>query len=114
MKADCGRSWPPAGTEPSPVVVNSIPVGVPLAILPLGTENLLAKYLQIPPDPERVADLICAGRTVPLDAGRANGRIFLLMVGCGFDAEVVRRLHAAREGHISHLDYAKTNHRFDS
>ena len=95
------------GDGTAAVVVNSIPVGVPLAILPLGTENLLAKYLQIPPDPERVADLICAGRTVPLDAGRANGRIFLLMVGCGFDAEVVRRLHAAREGHISHLDYAK-------
>jgi diacylglycerol kinase family enzyme len=29
------------------------------------------------------------------------------MAGCGFDAEVVRRLHQGRSGHIHHLSYAK-------
>ena len=29
------------------------------------------------------------------------------MVGCGFDAEVVRRLHGMRSGHIRHFSYAK-------
>ena len=29
------------------------------------------------------------------------------MMGCGFDAEVIHRLHRARAGHITHLSYAK-------
>ena len=80
--------------------------GMPLAILPLGTENLLAKYLGISTDPARLARIIAAGKTVRLDAGLANGRLFTLMVGCGFDADVVRRLHEQRRGQIHHWSYA--------
>jgi diacylglycerol kinase (ATP) len=29
------------------------------------------------------------------------------MAGCGFDADVVRRVHQARRGHIHHLSWAK-------
>jgi diacylglycerol kinase family enzyme len=39
------------------------------------------------------------------DAGRAGERLFLLLCSCGFDAEVVRRLHTQRSGHIDHLTY---------
>ncbi len=35
------------------------------------------------------------------------GRLFLLMTGCGFDADVVGRLHGARDGHITQWSYAK-------
>jgi diacylglycerol kinase family enzyme len=80
---------------------------VPLALLPLGTENLLARYLRVPRNPPEVAEMIAVGQTVALDAGQANGRLFLLMAGCGFDGEVVRRLHAARDGHITQWSYAK-------
>ncbi|QDU97829.1 diacylglycerol/lipid kinase family protein [Lignipirellula cremea] len=89
------------------LVANRTPPGTPLAILPLGTENLLARYLGVSPDPGRLCDLIEHSGTVQLDAGLADGRIFLLMVSCGFDAEVVRRLHQERSGHIHHLSYAK-------
>jgi diacylglycerol kinase (ATP) len=88
-------------------IVNRTVPDVPIAVFPLGTENLLAKYLWIDHDPEAFAQLVAQGRTVWLDAGRANGRLFLLMASVGFDAEVVRRFHAERDGNISHWSYAK-------
>jgi diacylglycerol kinase family enzyme len=89
------------------LVANRTPPGTPIAVLPQGTENLLAKYLALPADPEMVCQTICKGSQIRLDAGRANDRVFLLMAGCGFDAEVVRRLHEERQGHIHHFSYAK-------
>ncbi len=89
------------------LLANVLPPGTPLAILPLGTENLLAKYLGQVADPQALADLIDSGTTVRLDAGRANGKLFLVMASCGFDADVVTRLHAGRKGHIRHWSYAK-------
>lgn len=89
------------------LVVNRTPIGTPIAIMPLGTENLLSKYLHVGTTPEAVVDTIRHGVTIRLDAGRVGQRIFLLMVSCGFDAEVVHRLHRERQGHIHHLSYAK-------
>ncbi|MCO6455280.1 MAG: protein BmrU [Pirellulaceae bacterium] len=89
------------------LVANSLPPEVPIAILPLGTENLLAKYLGIRSDPLSVCESIVDGRTTRLDAGLAGERLFLLMAGCGFDAAVVERLHQQRTGHIRHLSYVK-------
>jgi diacylglycerol kinase family enzyme len=88
-------------------LVNRMAPGVPIALLPLGTENLMARYFQMPREPTAVAEIIAAGESISLDAGCANGRLFLLMAGCGFDGEVVRRLHAARDGHITPWSYAK-------
>jgi diacylglycerol kinase family enzyme len=83
------------------------PPGMPLTILPLGTENLLAQHLELTTDTQALAQRIADGWHVQLDAGEANGRLFTLMVGCGFDADVVRRLHRDRRGHIHHLSYVK-------
>jgi diacylglycerol kinase family enzyme len=81
-------------------LVNRTAPGVPLAIFPTGTENLLARHLGIRRDPQAVGQMIAAGRRLHLDAGRAGARIFLLMASAGFDADVVHRVHAARRGHI--------------
>jgi len=89
------------------LAVNRTPPGVPVIVLPLGTENLLAKHLNMTADPERICQILERGAYVHLDAGQANGHIFLLMLGCGFDAEVVRRLDQQRSGHIHHLSYVK-------
>ena len=89
------------------LAVNRTPLGTPVMVVPLGTENLLAKYLQMPTDVVGWCDVIDSGQTIQLDAGQVNGQIFLLMLSAGFDAEVVRRLHNERTGHIRHLSYAK-------
>lgn len=88
-------------------LVNRTQPGLPLAVFPLGTENLLARHLQLHADPYEIASLIKQGWAVQLDAGRANGRVFVLMSSFGFDADVVERLHSARSGNIQHLSYIK-------
>ncbi len=95
------------GDGTAALVVNVLPVGVPLAMIPLGTENLFAKYLGVTPDAAAICETIAQGEVLRLDAGKANDRLFLLMLGCGFDADVVRRVHRERKGHIHHLSYAK-------
>lgn len=87
-------------------LVNRFPES-PIAVLPLGTENLLAKYLGIPRSGQFVADMIAAGETKPFDLCTIGERRFTLMAGFGFDADVVRRVDDSRQGHIRHWSYAR-------
>ncbi len=76
-------------------LINDRP-GVPIAVLPAGTENLFARHFRIDRRPERLANAIIQGRVVPLDLGVAGNRRFSLMAGFGFDADVVTHHHRAR------------------
>lgn len=89
------------------LVADNVSAETPLVPMPLGTENLLARHFGHQADAKSVVETIESGETYQLDAGRANGRLFLVMVSCGFDADVVRRLHLRREGHISKLSYLR-------
>ena len=62
---------------------------LPLAVMPLGTVNVLARELGLAGPVDRIAATILAGRAGLVWPGLANGRAFLLMVGVGFDATVV-------------------------
>lgn len=88
-------------------IVNRTAAEVPVTVYPLGTANLLARYFQIPRDASAFAEMVEQGVCVRIDAARANGRVFTLMAGCGFDAEVVQRLHRQRSGaNITTWSYA--------
>lgn len=81
---------------------------LPICILPLGTENLLAKAFGIPRCGQTVAKMIADGYRERIDCGWINGRRFLIMASAGFDAEVVHRVHAARRGgHVRHWTYIR-------
>jgi YegS/Rv2252/BmrU family lipid kinase len=65
--------------------------GVPLAILPTGTGNLLARNLDLPfTDEEACLRIGLTGRTRPIDVGVVEGRKFVVMAGLGFDAAMMR------------------------
>ncbi len=87
-------------------VVNELSPTVPVLVVPLGTENLLAKHFGLSARLDDVLEVIKTGKSIAIDAGEANGRLFLVMFSCGFDAAVVSRMHQQRKGHISRWSWA--------
>ena len=61
-----------------------------LAVLPAGTGNLLAINLGIPLNLEEAMRLALTGEALPTDIGRVNGQVFLVAVGMGLDARMIR------------------------
>jgi len=75
-------------------VLNGLSPESTLAILPLGTANVLARELGLPLDAEQACRRILDGETSRIDLGVATNdegteRRFTCMAGIGFDAEVV-------------------------
>lgn len=77
----------------------------PLAILRSGTENLLAKELEMPTGAAQMAELLAHGEPTSMDVGVLNGRKFVAVAGIGFDAACVAEMQRVRRGHITYLDY---------
>jgi diacylglycerol kinase family enzyme len=95
-------------------VINELAADVPLAVLPLGNENLFARALGTPSDPGALARVMLAGRTRRLDLGQATTtagtRRFGLMLSAGIDADVVHRVARWRSAggtarRVSRLSY---------
>ena len=61
----------------------------PLGLLPLGTANVLAREIELPRDIDALARLMADASPKPIWPGRVGDRLFVMMVGVGFDAEVV-------------------------
>jgi YegS/Rv2252/BmrU family lipid kinase len=61
----------------------------PLALVPLGTANVLAAEIGLVTTPAVVARTIAQGVAADAHVGIANGRCFAAMAGVGFDAHVV-------------------------
>jgi diacylglycerol kinase family enzyme len=69
---------------------------VPVSVFPAGTENLVARQFGLRRNPFALARTITDELPRRVDVGSAQGRRFLLMVGFGFDGDIVTRHHQTR------------------
>jgi diacylglycerol kinase (ATP) len=85
------------------------PDGPPVLPVSMGTANLMGRHLGYRWTPATLGSLVVntirRRRIVRLDAGRANGKLFLLMAGVGLDAAVVHELARTRRGPIALASY---------
>ncbi len=79
----------------------------PMAILPLGTANLLARDLTIPLEIADWIEALPAMAPRRIDVGRVNGRVFLHKVVIGFVPGIAagREKLRGREGFFAHLAF---------
>lgn len=88
------------------IPVSQIP---PILVIGLGTANLMQKHLGLRYSPgqlpDQVIDLLNRQRVMRLDVAKVNGQVSLLMISCGLDSEVVRRLAEVRRGPITRWSY---------
>jgi diacylglycerol kinase (ATP) len=69
---------------------------VPVSVFPAGTENLVAQQFGLRKSADALAKTIVETHPRHVDVGSALGRRFLLMVGFGFDGDIVTRHHNGR------------------
>jgi YegS/Rv2252/BmrU family lipid kinase len=79
--------------------------GVPLAIIPAGTANLLARNLGIPIDLEAAVDVAVNGGIRAIDVGTLNGERFAVMAGAGFDARMISSADGSLKRRLGRASY---------
>lgn len=64
---------------------------IPLAQIPVGTANLLARAIQVPTDPAESLDVVFSGKAERFDVGYLpnEDRYFALVAGAGYDARLI-------------------------
>lgn len=84
-------------------VLSECPVA--LALLPLGTGNVLARNLGVPLDLEGAVAVAASGTRRRIDLGRLDGRLFTVAAGLGMDAEVLAATGAAAKRRVGASAY---------
>jgi YegS/Rv2252/BmrU family lipid kinase len=73
---------------------------VALAVLPVGTGNVLARNLDIPTDLTKALAVALGGGRRRIDVGTLDGQCFTIMAGMGFDAHMLDDAPEAVKAHI--------------
>jgi YegS/Rv2252/BmrU family lipid kinase len=81
------------------------PSRIPLALLAVGTANMLARDLGLPRSPDAIAELVESDATRLVDLGRVGVRRFVGNVGVGFDAQIVEEIAQRRTGRLGYRAY---------
>lgn len=80
---------------------------IPLAILPMGTANDLARSLAIPNDAEQACDAFLTGQLKSIDLGNINDTFFFNSVTIGLGTKITRELTAEIKKKWGVLSYLK-------
>ena len=78
---------------------------MPLAILPSGTANVLARELRLPRNPLKTADLIPGMEPRRIALGKCGPHYFMLMAGVGIDAEAIDQLDSHLKSKFGRFAY---------
>lgn len=78
---------------------------LPLAILPAGTANDLARTLEIPGEIERAAALPFCGRLASIDVGEVNGHLFFNVASIGLSAALAQALTPEAKRRFGRFSY---------
>jgi YegS/Rv2252/BmrU family lipid kinase len=81
--------------------------GIPVAIIPAGTANLLAHNLGIPEDLAEAVRIGFHGTHRVLDLGKLNGEHFAVMAGVGFDADMIDDADRGAKARLGRLAYVR-------
>ncbi len=87
------------------VAEGTVGSGVPLAVIPAGTGNLLARNLQLPDTVARALDVALQGSPLTLDVGVVRGEIFTVMSGAGIDAVIMEETSGESKDRLGVLAY---------
>ena len=78
---------------------------VPLAVLPLGTGNLVAANFDIPTDFDQALEIALTSRRRRIDLGATGDGRFVIAAGMGFDAAMLRDANHTLKARIGPLAY---------
>lgn len=78
---------------------------IPLAILPVGTANDFAKYIEMPADIGSACDKILAGKIQEIDLGKANDKYFINVFSFGLFTDVSHKTPTHLKNTIGKLAY---------
>ncbi len=78
----------------------------PIAVIPMGTANVLAVEIGLNSTIQAIADTIAFGLSKRISLGTANGRRFAVMASAGLDAEIVRHVSLELKRYLGKGAYA--------
>lgn len=78
---------------------------VPIGIIPNGTGNVLAHEIGLMQSPGLIADVLIAGPEHRVSSARIGSDVFLLMLGYGFDGQVIHRLNMSLKRSLGKAAY---------
>jgi diacylglycerol kinase family enzyme len=79
--------------------------GMPLALIPVGTGNLLVRNLGLPLDVPAALDVAAGAGRERIDLLEAGSHRFAVMAGLGFDAAMIRETNDEAKARIGWLAY---------